>query len=414
MNHAMQAVTLRFPSPELEAAFRQEYAETSARSTRGTLGFATLLYAVSLYYDPGVYPRYEPLVDAIVAGIVAVLAVLVGVTWGRLHHRRSTQVAATGALTVAAGLLVLLAVTPDDIAGFFHAGLGLVIVATGTLFHLRFPVALSIALVVIAAYESASWSVGVADDVVLSGTVFLFASTLLAGFAAYVLEQTAREAWLDRQALEEERDRSERLLLNVLPRASAERLKDEPVPIADHHPEATVMFTDIAGFVAFQRAMSADELVRHLHDLFREFDEIVRAHGMEKIKTMGDAYMAVAGVPEPMPDHVARAAEAALEFREAVRRFSAGIGHELTVRIGIDTGPLVAGVIGQEKFSYDVWGDPVTIASRMESHGHPGRIQVTARVRDQLVDRFRLEARGTEEIKGMGPMELWWLEGKVK
>lgn len=409
----MHPVTLHFRSAALEADFREEYAETSARPTRAAIAFVAVLYAISLFYDPGVYARYESLVAVIVAGIVAVLAVVVALTWRSSHHHRSTQLVAVAVLTTAAGLLVLLAVTPDDIAGFFHAGLGLVIVGTGTLFHLRFPIALWIALSVIAAYEIVSWQVGIAGDVVLSGTVFLVSSTVLAGFAAHVLEQAARQSFLDREALEEERDRSERLLLNVLPRLVAERLKDESVPIADHHAEATVLFTDMAGFVAFQRAVSPDDLVGHLHDLFARFDEVVRSHGMEKIKTVGDAYMAVAGVPEPVPDHVARVADAALAIRGTVDRFASAIGHRLAVRIGIDTGPLVAGVIGEEKFSYDVWGDPVTTASRMESHGAPGRIQVTARVRDRLEGRYRFESRGTVEVKGIGPMELWWLEGKA-
>lgn len=410
----MHPVTLRFLDDDVEADFREEYAETSARATRGAIAFVAVLYAVSLFYDPGVYARYEALVDVTVAGIVVVLTVLVALTWRSVHHRRSTQVVVIAALATAAGLLVLLAVTPDDIAGFFHAGLGLVIIGTGTLFHLRFSIALWIALAVIVAYEVVSWQVGVAGDVVLSGTVFLVSSTLLAGFAAYTLEQSARRSFFDRQALLKERDRSERLLLNVLPRPAADRLKDESVPIADHHDEATVLFADLAGFVAFQRAVSADELVGHLHDLFAGFDEIVRSHGMEKIKTVGDAYMAVAGVPEAVPDHVARAADAALGIRETVERFASEIGHQLAVRIGIDTGPLVAGVIGEHKFSYDVWGDPVTTASRMESHGAPGRIQVTARVHERLEGRYRFEPRGTVEVKGMGPMELWWLEGRTR
>jgi guanylate cyclase len=218
---------------------------------------------------------------------------------------------------------------------------------------------------------------------------------------------------LAQAALEDERERSERLLLNVLPAPIAERLKRDEGVIAERHRDVTVLFADLVGFTELARGIDPDELVRLLDEIFGAFDALVTAEGLEKIKTIGDAYMAVGGLPEPHPDHVAAVARTALAMREDLARIAAerGIGGSLGIRIGIDTGPVVAGVIGRRKFIYDLWGDTVNAASRMESQGLPGRIQVTARVAERLGDGFALRARGPVDVKGMGEMETFLLDG---
>ena len=220
---------------------------------------------------------------------------------------------------------------------------------------------------------------------------------------------------LAQAALEDERERSERLLLNVLPAPIAERLKRDEGVIAERHRDVTVLFADLVGFTELARGIDPDELVRLLDEIFGAFDALVTAEGLEKIKTIGDAYMAVGGLPEPLPDHVAAVARTALAMREDLARIAAerGIGGSLGIRIGIDTGPVVAGVIGRRKFIYDLWGDTVNAASRMESQGLPGRIQVTARVAERLGDGFALRARGPVDVKGMGEMETFLLEASV-
>jgi adenylate cyclase len=218
----------------------------------------------------------------------------------------------------------------------------------------------------------------------------------------------------------EEQQVSERLLLNVLPRSIAERLKGRPEVavddftevIADSFSEATVLFADIVEFTRLSAGLSPQGLVAMLNEIFTEFDHIADNRGLEKIKTIGDAYMAVAGLPVPTPDHAMRAAHMALDMMEAVERFNARTGHRLQVRIGINTGAGVAGVIGKRKFIYDLWGDAVNIASRMESHGVPGRVQVTQSTRQRLSEPFRLEERGAIELKGKGPMNTWFLAGR--
>jgi adenylate cyclase len=202
--------------------------------------------------------------------------------------------------------------------------------------------------------------------------------------------------------------RSERLLLNVLPKPIADRLKTSEAIIADGFEEATVLFADIVDFTPLSDHMRPDEVVRLLDEVFSAFDRLAEKHGLEKIKTIGDAYMVAGGLPAPRSDHTEAVANMALDMQEV----TAHLDHDLSVRIGMDTGPVVAGVIGRRKFIYDLWGDTVNTASRMESHGLPGRIQVTERVYERLRDRFDFEARGPQEVKGKGTMRPFFLLGR--
>jgi adenylate cyclase len=210
-----------------------------------------------------------------------------------------------------------------------------------------------------------------------------------------------------------ERERSEQLLLNVLPAPIAARLKQGEEVIADGFPEVTVLFADLVDFTRRSQETSPERVVRMLDDLFSALDGLAERHGLEKIKTVGDAYMVVGGLPEPRPDHAEAVAEMALAMREEVARHLDPGGRPLAVRIGIDTGPAVAGVIGRRKFSYDLWGDTVNTASRMESHGVAGCIQVTDRAYRRLRERYRFERRGLVEVKGKGQMVTWFLVGRA-
>lgn len=213
------------------------------------------------------------------------------------------------------------------------------------------------------------------------------------------------------QALELEQAKSERLLLNVLPAPIAARLKEHDGVIADDLPAVTVLFADIVGFTPLSERRAASEVVSLLDGVFARWDALVADHGVEKIKTIGDAYMAAGGIPLPREDHAEAIAELALAMGPQLADCAAELGLPLQVRIGIDSGPVVAGVIGRAKFSYDLWGDTVNTASRMESHALPGTIQVTERAYERLRHRFQLRQRGTIDIKGKGPMTAYLLEG---
>lgn len=215
------------------------------------------------------------------------------------------------------------------------------------------------------------------------------------------------------QETEKARDRSERLLLNILPKPIADRLKREPRTIADSYTEVTVLFADLVDFTKISAGFGPEELVALLNDIFSAFDQLADRLGLEKIKTIGDAYMVVGGLPAPLSTHAEAVAEMALAMQETLDRICAQRGtSQLLLRIGVHTGPVIAGVIGQKKFIYDLWGDTVNTASRMESHGVPGRIQVTQATYERLHARYVFEPRGTIDVKGKGPMSTYFLLGR--
>jgi class 3 adenylate cyclase len=220
------------------------------------------------------------------------------------------------------------------------------------------------------------------------------------------------EAVRSRHALALEREKSERLLLNVLPAPIAARLKQSDEVIADGFPEVTVLFADIVDFTRRSERIAPEQVVQVLNELFSVFDQLAERQGLEKIKTIGDAYMVAGGLPAPRPDHAEAVAEMALAMREEVARRSDPSGEPLAVRVGVDTGPVVAGVIGRSKFIYDLWGDTVNTASRMESQGVAGCIQVTARTYQRLKDGYRFERRGPIPVKGKGELVTYFLLGR--
>jgi class 3 adenylate cyclase len=206
---------------------------------------------------------------------------------------------------------------------------------------------------------------------------------------------------------------NERLLLNILPETIARRLRAGEPLIADRFDDVTLLFADIVEFTRLSAGMSPSRLVGVLNDVFRVFDDLVERHGLEKVKTIGDAYMVVGGMPERSDDHTARVAEMALDLADAVGRIESAVTYGVRFRIGIHCGPVVAGVIGTKKFIYDVWGDTVNLASRMESHGQPGRVQVSFAVKERLGDAFRVEPRGLVDIKGKGPTPTWFIAART-
>jgi adenylate cyclase len=237
-------------------------------------------------------------------------------------------------------------------------------------------------------------------NVVVGGTIVF---TLLAIFAKQRQEALS--------ALRVEQDKAENLLLNILPRSIAEKLKADKATIADQFDAASILFADVVDFTPFSERLPAAEVVGVLDHLFSHFDVLAERYGLEKIKTIGDCYMVAAGVPTPRSDHARAMARMALDMRDAMRSQD-DVGHfGLELRIGINSGPVVAGVIGRKRFLYDLWGDAVNTASRMESHGTPGHIQVTRATYELLKDDFVLERRGTVNVKGKGDMETWYLVG---
>jgi guanylate cyclase len=237
-------------------------------------------------------------------------------------------------------------------------------------------------------------------NIVVGGAIVF---TLLAVFASQ-----RRQAL---EALRQEQAKSENLLLNILPRAIADRLKAETQPIADQHESASILFADVVDFTPWSERLPPADVVGFLDRLFSRFDRLAERHGLEKIKTIGDAYMVAAGVPTPRPDHARALALMALDMLDTMRADDEVGQLGLELRVGINSGPVVAGVIGRKRFLYDLWGDAVNTASRMESHGTPGRIQITRSTYELLADEFECEPRGTIAVKGKGEVEVWHLLG---
>ena len=245
-----------------------------------------------------------------------------------------------------------------------------------------------------------------------------FTSTMLAlniigaGSVAFaLLASFAQQRNAALTALRAEQEKSETLLMNILPSAIAERLKATTQMIADHFDATTILFADVVDFTPLSERLPPAEVVGMLDQLFSRFDELVERHELEKVKTVGDCYMAAAGVPNPRPDHARMAALLALDMRDAVATSAVAAWPGLEVRIGINSGPVVGGVIGRKRFLYDLWGDAVNTASRMESHGTPGEIQMTRATYELLKGEFVCTLRGTIPIKGKGQMETWYLVG---
>ncbi|HEY9625528.1 MAG TPA: adenylate/guanylate cyclase domain-containing protein [Crinalium sp.] len=234
----------------------------------------------------------------------------------------------------------------------------------------------------------------------------------LPNLVVYLYERLSKGEFHVYQRLQEEQRRSQRLLLNILPQSVASRLMAEDRTIADNFAEVTVLFADIVNFTGVSAQMSPSEIVALLNQIFSMFDNLAEHYGLEKIKTIGDAYMVVAGLPHHRPDHASAIADMALAMQDALAEFNQTTGYNLSTRTGIHTGPVIAGVIGIKKFAYDLWGDTVNTASRMESHGVPGEIQVTQTTYECLKYHYRFEERGTVSVKGKGEMQTYLLKAR--
>ena len=340
--------------------------------------------------------------------------------WGRQHP---------GRIFLASSLTVTLVEQIwATLNGFAHPGLRswtLVFLVQATLVPVRWPLhLLSQAAVLLYFYlVNSLLDLPLTSDTLewnLRQTLYILWFCGVSTLSVYFYERLQLDQFMTREALsiqsealQLEKNRSEELLLNILPQAIAEKLKQDNGTIADSFAEATVLFADIVGFTQMSSNMPPREVVDLLNRVFSVFDQLADQHHLEKIKTIGDAYMVVGGIPDMSLRHVEAIADMALDMQQAIAEIGQQEGYPLSMRIGINTGPVVAGVIGRKRFVYDLWGDAVNIASRMESHGEPGGIQVTEEVWRRLRDGYRLEERGMIAIKGKGLMRTYWLKARL-
>jgi len=240
-------------------------------------------------------------------------------------------------------------------------------------------------------------------DGILKIALQLFGAITVFVVGSYFTETHERRSFLTRRLLADERLKTQKLIANMLPAAITDRLLEKPDVIAEHHEAVTVLFADLVNFTPYAAGRSASEVVGHLNDIFSRFDEIVERAGVEKIKTIGDAYMVAAGLPEFRPDHLEAILELSIQMLDVARAL------DVELRIGIHTGSAIAGVIGTKKYLYDLWGNTVNTASRLESYGIPGRIQVSQHVVELANPKFKFEERGVLEVKGLGAVKAYLL-----
>ncbi|MBD1921638.1 hypothetical protein H6F77_11095 [Microcoleus sp. FACHB-831] len=408
----MNFLTLQFDG-ELERDFLKDYFHKFLQQVRFALLAGTGVYATYGILDALMVPEEKYKLWFI--RYVIVCPLLLGIfcfSYSR-QFRKFMQASISLAVLLAGFSIMLMPVIvrePNYLKDIYVA-LMLLIMATYTFTKLRFAYASLTCWIIVGTYEIvAIWVENFPLAKLLSINFGLVSANFIGMFASYLLEQYIRRDFLQNRLLKEEREKSERLILNILPAAIACQLKEDHQTLADHFPEATVLFADIVGFTSLSTRIAPIQMVGMLNEIFSAFDGLAEKHGLEKIKTIGDAYMVVGGLPIPRPDHVEAIAEMALDMQQAISDFNTSTGEPFSIRIGINTGPVVAGVIGIKKFIYDLWGDTVNTASRMESHGIPGSIQVTEETYKVLQDKYIFQERGAIHVKGKGEMHTYFLK----
>jgi len=405
---------------DLESANRSTHREEAYQSAQRRQLLERLRFAIPLVMAVIVLdglaqwvlgsPLFEDLMSVRIGALVA-LGILLVLSKARAADRYAYLLSLGGLLVMAVDIEAAI-LASGTYASRFQTGLALLPVAIALLLPYSALEMTGVVGVVWIAYLAPL--MGSPKGSPLEFTIDAFFLAVASGLSIATSWMTARLRRRDfesRLDLEEEQRRSDALLRNVLPDAIAERLKREGRSIADRYTEVSVMFADIAGFTPLSDGMPPERLVRLLNEIVSTFDDLAEACGAEKIKTIGDAYMVVAGLPERNDDHAEVIATLALDMIDAFDRFASKNDLGVRLRIGIHLGPVVAGVIGHRKFAYDLWGDTVNTASRMESHGMPGRIHVTDAVREQLDGAFAFESRGRIHVKGKGDMSTWFLTG---
>ncbi len=415
VDRSFHKLSLRFLNPDLEALFIQEHNHRATGPLRVVIALLALIVTIQTsveYYGVVTEPGgdYDAWFAALPYRVFDVAILVVG-----LYITTKSWAIRHGQPIVAAFLVILYTffILGADIGGewiertatLFNFTVTLAIVALGLLFRFAAP------LVGLMAFGFAPIVAKFMDNS-FAPLFVTFATVATLSWVAYSIERARREAWAGAQALEDEKALTERLLLSVLPPSIAHRMRNGETLIADSHDEATVVFADIVNFTPLSASLSAEELVEILDDIFAGFDRIADEFDLEKIKTIGDAYMMAAGLPTERSADPGHALDAVLKMRDWLAEVATRRGIDISMRAGVHIGPVVAGVIGRSKFVYDLWGDSVNVASRMESTAPVGEIQVTEAVQSRMRATYAFQSRGAIEVKGKGEMQVWILKGR--
>ena len=413
----LERLRLRFRDPALELAFRDD----RFRNNVGNIRFAfvaaiSLWVAWGMILQPHILALSDRRLDTVMRfGVfIPMLLIALGLTFTPFF-RRIWQ----GLSVVVAGTTILLWVYYVSHiftlpAEYGYVGVILITAFTYTLLRLRFLLVVLVTVIGIGAYLPYAFTAPYIVDVSrVLATLYLVSFGLLGGMAAYRLERFSRQLFLRERQLDEERERSDRLLLNILPQAIVEQLKTASGRrIAQAFDQVSVFFADAVGSTEQGARSSPEEFAAALDELFRRFDHIADRRGLEKIKTIGDAYMAVAGAPVPMADHADAAVAMALDVLAEAGEVRWPCGDPIMVRVGVAAGPAVAGIIGYRRFAYDLWGDTVNLASRLQECAKPGQVLVSEEAASQLGDRYAFGPTQIVDLKGKGPTPARVLVGR--
>ena len=407
---------LRFRDPALESAFRVDQFQLNLGNIRfAFLAGIALWIGWGLLLRPHILALSDQRLDiAIRFGVfIPMLIVGFGLTYTSIFGRIWEWLSVAIAITTIVIWVFYASRVHTLPAEYGYIGVILITAFTYTLLRLRFVLVVLITVVGIAAYLPYAFTAQYIVDVSrVLATLYLVSFGVLGGLAAYRMERFTRQLFVRGRQLDLERQRSDGLLLNILPQAVIEQLKASPgARVAQAFDEISVLFVDAVGSTEQAARSSAEEFAGALDSLFRRLDELADRHGLEKIKTIGDAYMAVAGAPVPTRDHAGAALAMALDVLADCQAVQWPSGDRVIVRGGVATGPAVAGVIGERKFAYDVWGDTVNLASRLEEHGAPGQVLVSEATAARVVGRFEFGPARVVDIKGKGPTPVRTLLG---
>ena len=411
---SLERLRLRFRDPVLEVAFRDDRFRHNVPNIRfAFLAGIALWISWGVLLRPHILALSDQRVDALMRfGVfIPMLIIGLGLTFTPFF-RRMWQ----GLSVAIAGTTILLWVyyISHVLTEYGYVGVILITAFTYTLLRLRFILVVLVTVIGIAAYLPYAFTARYIVDVSrLLATLYLVSFGILGGLASYRMERFTRQLFLRQRQLDQERERSDGLLLNILPQAIVEQLKTSSGGrIAQAFDEVSVVMADAVGSTEQAARSSPEEFAGALDELFRRFDEVADRHGLEKIKTIGDAYMAVAGAPVPMADQAGAAVAMGLEILGEAGRVRWPCGDPVVVRVAVATGPAVAGIIGYRKFAYDLWGDTVNLASRLQECAEPGQVLVSESTARQLADRYDFGPTETVDLKGKGPTPVRVLLGR--
>jgi class 3 adenylate cyclase len=406
---SLRPFTLGFLDGELETRFQQEEGAAGLTGYRIITGATALMWAMAAVLIPlGSGIPFET--SLLTGGSMAVVG-LTAMTASRWARTMDRQHLVASLLTSANGLVILVLASAGDFVAGYAVGAIMLLFLFGFVSRTRFIFAVLRTAVIAVGLGAVLMASDSPSNLILD--VFFFIGAAVGSLVGlHMLESNRRRLWHQslvveeqRAAIDFERAESDRLLLNVLPESVSKRLRRGENPIADDFTDVTVLFADIVGFTPMSSKLTAIQVVTMLNGLFSQFDELVAKRGLEKIKTIGDAYMAVGGLPEIQEDHALRVVDLALAMQTCT--MESGHFPDMSIRIGVHSGPVAGGVIGTRKFAYDVWGNTVNVASRLENSGVPGRVHVSDNTKRLTEGHFTHEPRGVMELRGIGSMTTY-------